>query len=226
MANGYERAFDGPLGKNLLEVQWRIVPKFYSIDLEVEDLFERSSSTTLGGWQGRTLSPEDLFLMLCVHAAKHAWIRISWLCDIARTLQTQAMDVEVVRRRATELGITRIVGISVWLANRLLKMPVPAPLDDTMGKDEMVAQLGEEVRRLMIQPSEFDVESADYFRLMLRARERRRDKIHFLARLAFTPSTGEWSAIRLPGPLFPLYRIVRIARLSSRAFSGAFAENT
>jgi putative nucleotidyltransferase-like protein len=225
MANGYERAFDGPLGKNLLEVQWRIVPKFYSIDLEVEDLFERSSSTALDGWQGRTLSPEDLLLVLCVHAAKHSWVRLSWLCDMARTLQTQTMDFEVVRSRTTELGITRIVGISVGLANRLLKMPVPAPLDDTMGKDERVAQLGEEVRRLMIQPSEFDVESADYFRLMVRARERRRDQLHFLARLAFTPSTGEWSAIRLPGPLFSLYRIVRIARLSSRALSEVFAHN-
>ncbi len=226
VATGYERAFDGPLGKNLLEMQWRIVPKFYSIDLDVEDLFERSKGVTLGDWQGRTLSPEDLFLVLCVHAAKHAWVRLSWLCDIARTVKTQAVDFDLVRRRASELGVARIVGISLWLANRLLRMPVLSPLGETMDKDEMVAQLGAEVRRLMIQPSEFDVESADYFRLMPRARERRRDKINFLARLAFTPSMSEWSAIRLPRLLFPLYRIVRIARLSSRAVSGVFAKNS
>lgn len=226
VATGYERAFDGPSGKNLLEMQWRIVPKFYSIDLDVKGLFERSTDVTLGDWQGRTLSPEDLLLVLCVHAAKHAWVRLSWLCDIARTLQTQTMDFDLVQRRASELGVARIVGISLWLANRLLRMPVPALLSAPMDKDEMVVRLGKEVLRLMIQLSEFDVESPDYFRLMLRARECCRDKISFLARLAITPSTGEWSAIRLPGPLFSLYRIVRIARLSSRVFSAAFAQNS
>jgi len=225
IANGYERAFDGPFGKNLLEVQWRIVPRFYSIGLDVEGLFARSSPFSLGDWRGRTLSSEDLLLALCVHAAKHAWIRLSWLCDIVRMLQTQKVDHEVVRRRAVKLGVARIMGVSLWLAHRLLRMPVPESLRGLMEKDAMVAPIGETICPLLLQPAEFDVESPAYFRLMLRARERRMDKLRFLARLAFTPGAGEWSAIRLPDPLFSLYRVVRIARLSSRAISEVFAKS-
>jgi hypothetical protein len=59
-------------------------------------------------------------------------------------------------------------------------------------------------------------ESLGYFRQMLGLRERTRDKIRFLHRLALTPGMGEWSAIRLPAPLFPLYRIVRLFRLMGR----------
>jgi len=50
---------------------------------------------------------------------------------------------------------------------------------------------------------------------MMDLRERRRDRISFSWRLGVTPSTGEWSAIRLPGPLFPLYRAVRLFRLAA-----------
>ena len=70
---------------------------------------------------------------------------------------------------------------------------------------------------MLSQTSEYNTESADYFRLMLRLRERHQDKIRFLVRLATTPSTGEWSAVRLPPPLFSLYPAVRLLRLAGRA---------
>ena len=34
LRSGYECVFDGPAGKNLLEVQWAIQPRFYAVDLE------------------------------------------------------------------------------------------------------------------------------------------------------------------------------------------------
>ena len=49
-----------------------------------------------------------------------------------------------------------------------------------------------------------------------RLRERRRDRMRFLARLTFTPGPGEWETVHLPKSLFPLYRIVRLARLAAR----------
>jgi hypothetical protein len=67
--------------------------------------------------------------------------------------------------------------------------------------------------------ADHNTESISYFWLMIRARERWRDRTKFLWRLILTPSIGEWSAIRLPAQLFPLYRVVRIFRLLSRLFS-------
>jgi len=60
---------------------------------------------------------------------------------------------------------------------------------------------------------------------MLRLRERTRDQLRFAARLALTPSVGEWQSVGLPAPLFPLYRVVRLFRLAKRlggAKSGRF----
>jgi hypothetical protein len=70
--------------------------------------------------------------------------------------------------------------------------------------------------QLIVAEHEFDPESMAYFRLMVELRERRRDQLSFCWRLLFTPGAGEWSAVRLPGPLFPLYRVVRVFRLAGR----------
>jgi len=56
-------------------------------------------------------------------------------------------------------------------------------------------------------------------RWMLRQRERSTDRWRFVTRLALMPSVGEWKAIRLPEPLFPLWRGVRLVRVGGRLLS-------
>ena len=51
---------------------------------------------------------------------------------------------------------------------------------------------------------------------MLCLRERSGDRWRFGSRLLFTPGLGEWSLVKLPEPLFPLYRGVRLLRVSGR----------
>ncbi|MGC2186257.1 MAG: hypothetical protein WA637_23510, partial [Terriglobales bacterium] len=72
------------------------------------------------------------------------------------------------------------------------------------------------VLKLIVADEEFDPETVAYFRLMTDLRERGRDRVSFWWRLLVTPGAGEWSAVELPGPLFPLYRLVRICRLAGR----------
>ena len=68
LKTGYERGFDGPQGKNLLELQWRAAPQFYAVGIDVEDWFRRATYISLGERKVRALAPEDLLLALCVHA--------------------------------------------------------------------------------------------------------------------------------------------------------------
>jgi hypothetical protein len=58
-----------------------------------------------------------------------------------------------------------------------------------------------------------------YFRDFARTREVWQDRARLAARLALTPSVGEWESVRIPGRLFPLYRLVRIGRLLKRVCS-------
>jgi hypothetical protein len=217
IATGYEFAFDGPNDRNLLEIQWNILPRFYAIDFDIEEVFRRSEESELSGRKVRTLCPDDLFLVLCAHAAKHGWLRLGWLCDIGGLMKRQRIRWARVEVRARELGIQRIVGVSVWLAYRLLALDVNESVLRVWRGDPEIERLAEIVMKELPGSEEYDPESARYFRLMLRLRERKRDRLRFLLRLALTPSVGEWSALKLPAPLFPLYRVIRVGRLAARA---------
>jgi Uncharacterised nucleotidyltransferase len=212
-ASGYECAFNGPAGRNLLELQWRILPVFYAVDLELEGLFERAVETHLGEKRVRTLSAEDLLLALSVHAAKHAWIRLCWLRDIAGVAQSSSVDWKRLWRRARELGIERILRISLLLAHRLLAADIP-PSEGS--RDREIEPLCDRIARGIPNSEEYNTESLGYFRLMLRLRERPSDRVRFVMRLLFTPGPGEWEVLRLPAFLFPLYRVIRLFRVAGR----------
>ncbi|HUJ96339.1 MAG TPA: nucleotidyltransferase family protein [Terriglobales bacterium] len=216
LKSGYEYTFDGPHGRNLIEIQWQILPRFYSVQFDVTDLFASAIEATVNSVPVRTLSYEDLFLVLCVHAAKHAWARLCWLCDLVELSKRREMDWAAIEKRVRSLGMQRIVAVAFLLAQRLLLAPLPEALERLVASNHAAEAIASEVISRLAAGEEYDLESPAYFRLMLRSRERWQDRARFLWRLGVTPSVGEWTAMRLPDPLFPLYRVVRIGRLAKR----------
>ncbi len=214
--SGYEYAFDGAAGPNLLELQWAIQPRFYAVDFDMDGLFQRATTVTVAGRQMRTPAFEDLFLVLSLHAAKHVWGRLVWLCDIARLMNLPSLNWEWIGLQALDLGIVRILRVTMLLANRLLESAIPAAAEKSLPQDREAGALAEEIQTHVVGETAYNVESLAYFRLMIRLRERGSDRRRFLRRLVLTPGPGEWNAVRLPPLLFPLYRVVRLARLAAR----------
>ncbi|MGD0791117.1 MAG: nucleotidyltransferase family protein [Terriglobales bacterium] len=213
LRKGYERSFDSAAGKNLVELQWALLPHFYGVDLSVEHLLARAGRTVVGGCAVPCLSAEDSLLVLCLHAAKHLWTRLIWLADIAETLRTQTLNYSLVFSQARALGIARILGVSFWLVKNVLRAKLPQPAEEMIAADPRVPTLGSEFAERLARGARYDFESTEYFRLILKLRERRGDRWRYLWRLVWTPGTGDVAAVRLPEALFPLYRIVRIGRL-------------
>jgi hypothetical protein len=216
LKSGYEYAFDGAAGPNLLELQWAILPRFYSVDFNIDELFQRAAPITVAGHPMRTPSREDLFLMLSVHAAKHVWGLLVWLCDIAQLMTVPDLNWNWIGVRAKNLGIVRILRVTMLAAKGLLSATIPAAADQSLPADREAAVLAKEIQGYVVSDSSYNAESTAYFRLMMRLRERRADRWRFAQRLVLTPGPGEWNALHLPRPLFPLYRLVRLSRLASR----------
>ena len=220
IAAGYEWTFDSPAGPNLLELQWALQPRFYAVDFDMDGLFERAVKVALAGRSVKTPAPEDLLLVLSVHAAKHVWGRLIWLCDIAQILKRENLDWDRVQARTRELGIERILRVTLLLANRFLGTAIPAAIESAVLAGQAARGLANEIAAGLAAGVSYDTGRTSYFRLMMRLRELRADRVRFLARLAFTPGPGEWEAVRLPGLLVPLYRVVRLARLAGRFARG------
>jgi hypothetical protein len=153
-----------------------------------------------------------LLLVLCVHAAKHAWAQLSLLNDIANIVRTQSLDWEGLRKQASDLGIERIVAVNVMLSHELFGTPIPI----TIPINRKTHRLTQQIASMLTKGEEYKTESFSYFALMMRLRERWGDRARFLWRLAVTPTVGEWSSVWLPDRLFPFYSVVRVFRLLGR----------
>jgi hypothetical protein len=212
LRSGYECSFGLNSERNLVELQWQIVPRFCSINFDIDVLFSRSVRMELDGLPLKTLGHEDLLLVLCVHAAKHEWAQLGMLRDIAALAQFD-LDWNWIVAEARRLGILEILQVSLLAAGELFNLSLctqlPAP---SRGAAELASAV---VARLQ-RNYEPDTESIRYFRAQLQTRERWRDRAGFIWRLSTTPSVQEWQAIPIPTRYFALYRGVRIARLMKR----------
>lgn len=215
LQSSYEYGFDAPAGRNLLEIQWALQPRFYAVDLNVSDLFQRAITASVSGHAARTLSFEDLFIVLSLHAAKHVWGKLIWLCDLTRIMSMENLDWTQIGASAKRFRIRRILTLNLLLANRILGVSVP-PAAEKVVLEAGAEDLVEKIQATVFSSTPFDTESSDYFRLMLQLRESVIDRLRFVWRLALTPGPAEWASIRLPDGLFPFYRVVRLSRLASK----------
>jgi hypothetical protein len=216
LKSGYECAFDSSAGRNLLELQWAIQPRFYAVDFDIDQLFHRAMTVNVAGRSMKTLCLEDLFLVLSVHAAKHAWGKLIWLSDLAQLMTNPALKWDCISDQARRFGIVRILRVTLDLAHDLLEVTVPEAARKHLPEDLESSPLSKQFQCKLASQAEPDVESMSYFRVMLRLRERPSDRARFVQRLALTPGPSEWNAVQLPGILFPLYRVVRLGRLAAR----------
>jgi len=212
LRSGYESSFGLNSERNLVELQWQIVPRFCSINFDIDALFSRSIQVKLDAVPLRTMGHEDLLLVLCVHAAKHEWAHLGMLRDIA-ALTNFSLDWDWMLAEARRLGILKILQVSFFALSELFNTSLPMQLPPLA---ESTVELGSTVIARLQHNYEPHTESARYFRTQLLSREGWRDRARFVWRLATTPSLQEWQAVQIPDRYFAAYRGIRIARWMKR----------
>lgn len=80
----HHNTYQHPVTRVTAEIHWRLSPA-PSKEPKFDALWERSRISPLGR-HVRYLGPEDLFMYLAVHGARHGWSRLRWLMDIDRLL--------------------------------------------------------------------------------------------------------------------------------------------
>lgn len=96
----------------------------------------RQTVTVAPGIELATLAGDELFAYLCVHGASSAWFRLKWITDLAGLLRdADGGEIDRLYRRARQDGAGRAAGQALLLAERLYRLPLGAPLRDTLERD-------------------------------------------------------------------------------------------
>jgi hypothetical protein len=204
----------------MVDLHWAITERFFSFPLDPERLWERRSRVSLGGSDVWTFSPEDSLLVLCVHGSKDTWERLKHVCDVAEFVHAHRdMDWGRAVKRAGSLGSERMLFLGLLLAKDLLETPLPEEVSRRAHADPAVGELVRRISERLFRtiddsPSRFA--EIPFRPIHLKMRERLRDKVRYLVRLATTHTVGDWMALPLPKPLFSLYYVVRLVRLAGK----------
>jgi hypothetical protein len=206
----YEYGLVSPSGV-LIEFQWAIVPRHFSLPFGTEHLWQGLRTIRIGGVDALALSPENLLLVLCIHGGKHGWNRLVWLSDIAEIIQLHAdLDWDYALRQARVNRAERMLLLGLSLTHTVFGTALPENIRVRLTEDKSVVSLNREVCQTLIRGSEPSELAAHVF--LIRTRERWIDKIRYILRFILTPTSVEWSLVRLPKIFFPLYSVLRITR--------------
>lgn len=198
-----------------LDLQWQITPSYFSFQLTVEELWAGRKAATFVGKPVFALSSEDQLVVLCIHGAKHLWLRLGWVRDVAQLLASEAsLDWDAVLRRVDTRGGKRLLRLGLLLAQEYGGAALSRELRDYIISDPVVPRLAHEVRQgWKAAPEPQGMGPTTWF--LLRARERWRDRVRYCVRLASNLAPADLQADISPR-LHAVRYVLRPLRLSAK----------
>lgn len=207
----------------VVELHRDLVPGDSPFEADLNGVWDRHSRVSLAGTMMRTLSPEDLLLFLCAHGGKHSWVRLQWVCDVAQLVRRQTtLDWDLVLKHAQTSNAQQMLFLGLALADDLLGAPIPPALRNQIQQDALTKKFSALVKWRLLHESTSPLMRRYWKEVSfhLQAGARVRDRIGFWPRLWLktftTPTSAEWAMLPLPDVLFPLYYVVRPARLAGK----------
>jgi len=194
-----------------LEIQWQFQGVSFSVsdDLGFTDT-ENIEIIEINNKRISSLSPENMLLVLCIHASGHYWDRLSWICDVSELIQSKNIDWEYTIKKADELGIKRLLWVNLFLAVDLLGLNLPNDIIKHL-KSKTIQNLASKAKKRIFIPY-----SDGFFRsasLRLKIREKRSHQIQDGLKIMFLPTNEEWDKSVLKSFLPPfsyIYRLIQV----------------
>lgn len=221
LASECEVAFKHPDREFVLDLHWRLGPRFARASLPVDDLMAGAHRATFLGRNVLALSREDLFLAMCVHGAHthQRWSRLELVTALGAWATAAApSDWSLVFARAVRFGCLRRCVIACLLLRDVAEYALPAEAEAHLARDPLAAHLARVARESMfahgLQTSLGDGLGGIVWE-SLALDSPAEMTAHFVARLV-TPGTTDWESERVPKHLPRLYYLSRMVRLTLR----------
>ncbi len=213
----YVSLFRRDAGRSLVELHWRIAPRFFGVRFNEGLFWSRLQTIMLRDTSVLTPAPEDLLLMLCVHGAKDCWEKLEWVAALAELIRsTPEMDWYYVRHQAQAMRAERILRFGLILAASLPDVTLPAQIEGQLKNEARLVPLAQCVMNdfFVTRAQSRSVSSRLAFHLALK--DNSGDKLRHCVRLATTTTPVDWAMTPLPAPLSFVYPLLRAARLTRK----------
>jgi Uncharacterised nucleotidyltransferase len=164
----------------MLELHWRITPRFTSL-IEPKHFWQNLEPATFRGANFLNLSLEDWLPILCVHGSRHRWERLTWLCDISEIIRLHPLlNWDAVIERSQVLVCRRMLFLGVLLAHQILDAPLPESVVQKMQSDREVMTLVAHTAQQILQNTKVSDKFLGKTIYQIRASDRLQEKALYL----------------------------------------------
>jgi hypothetical protein len=202
-----------------IDLHWGFAGSHVPFPLAPAEIWNDPARLSVGGRRIPTLSAANLALLLAGHGTKEGWLYLKWVCDFAYLIdRAPDLDWLGIHRRARSQGCGDSVLLGCLMAQALLESPIPgalAPLIEQRGRLIALATSLILQMRQGLPPANWQ----EYF-TDLALCDGQLDRVRAVLRLVFTPTTGDYAALKLPQVLWPAYYAIRPLRLAANAIAG------
>ena len=161
----------------LLEVHWKIIERLYAVPLAMDQVWDRSIPVCILDREMKTLSPEDMLLILCFHGFKHGWQRLNWMGDLIHMISNHPdLKWHEVVVHAETLGLKRIILIGLFLAHKHGGVRYGPEIENQIISDSTIQNIASNIQSDIFRCRRFGFRPFLY----MMARERFKDKCIFL----------------------------------------------
>jgi len=165
---------------DILELHWKIIERLFVVPLDMYQLWDRSLPVSINDRLVKTLSPEDMVIVLCFHGLKHAWQNLEWLADLIYTVSNhpdlQWHDIVV---RAETMGLKRILLMGLFLAQKQGGIRCGLEIENLFASDTTMLKLASKIQLnlFQLQMVEMSFVKPSFY---LKSRERFKDKLTYI----------------------------------------------
>lgn len=194
-----------------IDLHWNLIQIQYGVDtssVREKELFSNLKTLKLQNFDYQTLSLEQHFYFICLHAYKNLFSNYKDLLDIFFALQVKELDVPKVRELAKGSEMDLILNLSIYLSNKVWGGSSPCYLS----KEEL--KIADKIFNLKIKEKQRS--EIEDMKIELSLRKVLLKKVKYLYLRCFIPHEEDWDT-KLPESLFFLYKILKPLKFISRA---------
>jgi hypothetical protein len=209
-----------------IELHWKLSGTHFAMPLEIDQLWKRLDSVTMGGTKLNALPFSDLFAYLCLHGSRHGWGKFLWVADINELInaveaQGTQIDWHDVRQHARKHGCEKALELGIVLIEKFFGRRMDYPDIERILTDERLTVIARRIGENAFAERDAPMEMSEWYAYHLSLREKMSDRLRtrmvyliWYLKIAVKPNELDEAVFHLPGMFYPLYYIIRPVRLT------------
>ena len=199
-----------------LDLHWRLLPSYFSFSPDTEYVMNHSRQVTVDGRSFPTIKPELMIVYLAIHGAKHSWVQLNWVLDLALMAGKDGIDWDDVIRISEIYNCRRMLYAGLLLACSVFGPGIPEDITSRAGSDPDAVRLSEDALSILFPQKTGFRHRMDIQLYFYSTMESNSDRVKFFHDTVLKPTMLEWESVKLPPLLYFLYYLVRPLRLGMK----------